>query len=176
MVIISPYARRGVFRQQTTNVSILSFMQKLWSMPPLTPLNARQNDLLSAFSFRQKPLPAPRVPVAPADTLGFHGSGGILTNIDSPSPGSALTAYLEAETGGLVLNSAVSGWVHLTLIPPHGVAVPRSFPRVLRLSHGLAHFTARFRTPGYYRIAASGPRGSKGWVTVDVGVTPDTAP
>jgi len=33
-----------------------------------------------------------------------------------------------------------------------------------------------FPAAGYYRIAASGPGGSKGWVTVDVGVTPDTAP
>ena len=73
-------------------------------------------------------------------------------------------------------SSAVSGPAQLTLIPPHGVAVPPGFPRLVRLSHGLAHFTVRFRTRGYYRIAASGPRGSKGWVTVDVGVTPDTAP
>jgi phospholipase C len=51
MIIISPYARRGVFHQQTTNVSILSFMQRLWGMPALTALNARQNDLMGAFDF-----------------------------------------------------------------------------------------------------------------------------
>ena len=58
MIIISPYARRGVYHQQTTNVSILSFMQKLWGLPALTPLNARQNDLFSAFNFSQAPLAA----------------------------------------------------------------------------------------------------------------------
>ena len=39
-----------------------------------------------------------------------------------------------------------------------------------------ANVTASFPTAGYYRITASGPNGSKGWVTVDVGVTPSTAP
>jgi phospholipase C len=34
----------------------------------------------------------------------------------------------------------------------------------------------KFPSAGYYRIAATGPRGSKGWVTVDVGVTTDTVP
>ena len=33
-----------------------------------------------------------------------------------------------------------------------------------------------FPAAGYYRIAAHGPGGSEGWVTVDVGVTPDTVP
>ena len=56
MIIISPYARKGVFHEQTTNVSILSFMQQLWGLPPLTALNARQNDLMSAFNFGQAPL------------------------------------------------------------------------------------------------------------------------
>jgi phospholipase C len=176
LIIISPYARHGVFHPQTTNMSILSFMQRLWGMPPLTPLNAQQNDLLSAFSFRQQPLPAPRVPVAPAVTIGFHGGGGLLTNIGVSRPGRSLPIYLMAETGGLVLDPAVSGWVHLTVIPPPGVAAPRGFPRVVMLRDGLAYLTARFRTAGYYRIVGYGPGGSRGWVTVDVGVTPDTAP
>ena len=85
MIIISPYARRGVFSQQTTNVSILSFLQKLWGMPALTSLNASQNNLFSAFDFGQPPLAAPSVPVAPADTIGFHGAGGILTDLGPPS-------------------------------------------------------------------------------------------
>jgi phospholipase C len=176
MIIISPYARRGVFHAVTTNVSILSFMQRMWGMPALTGLNARQNDLFSAFNFRQRPLPAPRVPVAPAVTIGFHGDGGLLTDISAPAPGRSLPIYLMAETGGLEIDTAVSGHVRLTVIPPRGVARPRGFPGVVRLSHGLAYLTARFRMAGYYRIVASGPDGSKGWVTVDVGVTPDTAP
>jgi len=176
MIIVSPYARRGVFGQQTTNVSILSFMQKLWGMPSLTPLNSAQNNLYSAFNFGQALLPAPSVPVAPADTIGFHAAGGILTDIGPASPGKKVTIYLSAETGGLVLDPALAGSVNLTLTPPAGVAVPASFPKTVTLTGGLATLTASFPRAGYYRISASGPSGSEGWVTVDVGVTPDTLP
>jgi phospholipase C len=176
MIIVSPYARKGVFHEQTTNVSILSFMQKLWGLPPLTRLNAQQNDLMSAFDFHQAPLAAPSVPVAPADTIGFHGAGGILTDIGTPSPGSSLTINLEAETGGLSLDSSVSGPVQLTLTPPPGVSAPSSFPASATLVNGQANITVKFATAGYYRIEAQGPNGSIGWVTVDVGVNPNTAP
>jgi phospholipase C len=175
-IIVSPYARPGVYHQQTTNVSILSFMQHLWGLPPLTKLNARQNDLMSAFNFRQKPLPAPNVPVAPADTIAFHGPGGILTDIANPNPGSSLTVNLEAETGGLSLDSGVNGPVTMTVTPPARVATPPGFPGSVTLASGQANFTVKFPTAGYYRIAASGPNGSQGWVTVDVGVNPNTAP
>ncbi len=151
-------------------------MQHLWGLPPLTKLNARQNDLMSAFNFRQKPLPAPNVPVAPADTIAFHGPGGILTDIANPNPGSTLTVNLEAETGGLSLDSGVTGPVTLTVTPPAGVATPPGFPSSVTLASGQANFTVKFPTAGYYRIAASGPNGSQGWVTVDVGVNPNTAP
>ena len=176
MIIISPYARKQVFHQQTTNVSILSFMQSLWGLPPLTSLNARQDNLMSAFDFRQPPLAAPTLPVAPADTIGFHGTGGILTDIGTPPVNSSLTINLEAETGGLSLDPAASGPVHLTLTPPPGVAVPSSFPASATLANGQVNFTAKFPAAGYYRIQARGPNGSVGWVTVDVGVNPNTAP
>jgi phospholipase C len=176
MVIISPYAKKGVFHQQTTNVSILSFMQALWGLPPLTALNARQNNLMSAFDFRQPPAPPPALPVAPTDTIGFHGTGGILTDIGTPSPNSSLTINLEAETGGLSLDSSVSGPVQLTLTPPPGVAAPASFPASATLVNGQAGISVKFATAGYYRIKATGPDGSLGWVTVDVGVNPNTAP
>ena len=176
MVIISPYSRHGVYHQQTTNVGILSFMQTLWGMPPLTSLNARQDNLMDAFDFHQNPLPAPSVPAAPADTIAFHGSGGILTDISAPSPGHSLTVNLEAETGGLSLDSSVNGPVALTLTPPPGVSVPSSFPSTQTLASGQVTFNVTFPVAGYYRIEASGPNGSKGWVTVDVGVTPATAP
>ena len=176
MIIISPYSRRGVFHQQTTNVSILSFMQRLWGMAPLTKLNARQNDLMSAFDFRQKPLAAPDVPIAPTDTIGFHGAGGILTDIGAPSPNSSLTINLEAETGGLSLDPSASGPVDLTVTPPSGVAAPPNFPASVTLTGGQATFSVKFPAAGYYRVAATGPDGAKGWVTVDVGVNPDTAP
>jgi phospholipase C len=176
MLIISPYSRRGVYHQQTTNVSILSFMQRLWGLAPLTSLNKRQNDLMSAFDFGQAPLPAPSVPVAPTDTLAFHGTGGILTDISNPGPGGTLAVDLMAETGGLTQDTTQNGTVGLTVTPPSGVASPPGFPSSVTMTGGLASFSVKFPTAGYYRIEATGPGGSVGWVTVDVGVTPDTAP
>jgi phospholipase C len=176
MIIISPYARPGVFHHQTTNVSILKFMQMLWGLPPLTPLNAAQDNLLAAFDFSQSPLAAPTLPVAPADTLAFHGSGGILADIGTPGVNSSLTINLEAETGGLTLDNSVSGPVALTLTPPPGVSVPSSFPTTQTLTGGQVTFSVKFPASGYWRIEAQGPDGSVGWVTVDVGVNPNTAP
>src|SRR5579872_3280642 len=163
MIIISPYARHGVYHPQTTNVSILSFMQKLWGLPALTPLNAGQNDLFSAFNFSQAPLAAPSVPAAPSDTIGFHGSGGILIDIGVTNPGRSVTINLDAETGGLVLDPTVTGAVALRLAPPPGAAVPSSFPASVTLSGGRATITVSFPSAGYWRIAATGPGGSQGW-------------
>lgn len=176
MIIISPYARKGVYHQQTTNVSILKFMQTLWNLPPLTPLNAGQNTLMSAFNFAQAPLAPPQPPAAPADTIGFHGSGGILTDIATPGVNSSLTINLEAETGGLSLDPAVNGPVTLTLTPPPGVQVPSSFPATETLVDGQVTFSVKFPASGYWRIKAQGPNGSLGWVTADVSVNPNTAP
>jgi len=176
MIIISPYARQGVYSHQTTNISILKFMQTMWGLPPLTPLNAAQDPLSSAFDFSQTPLPPPTLPVAPADTLSFHGSGGILTDIANPGVNGSLTINLEAETGGLSLDPAVSGPVTLTLTPPPGVAVPSSFPTTETLASGQVTFSVKFPSSGYWRIEAQGPNGSVGWVTVDVAVNPNTAP
>jgi phospholipase C len=176
MIIVSPYARNSVFHRQTTNVSILSFMQHLWGLPPLTKLNAKQNDLMGAFNFKQAPAAPPSLPVAPTDTIGFHGSGGILTDIGTPSAGSSLTIDLYAETGGLTLDSTVNGTVKLTVTPPAGVPVPSSIPTSVTLTGGLGSFSVKFPTAGFYRIQASGPDGSVGWVTVDVGVNANTAP
>jgi phospholipase C len=60
--------------------------------------------------------------------------------------------------------------------PPPGVASPPGFPGSVSMTSGLASFSVKFPTAGYYRIAATGPGGSVGWVTVDVGVNPSTAP
>jgi phospholipase C len=176
MTIISPYARAGVYHQQTTNMSILSFMQNLWGLPPLTTLNAKQNDLMSAFDFSQAPLPAPVLPVAPADTLGFHAPGGILTNISEPAAGKSVSVNLEAETPGLSLDSSVNGAVQLSYTAPPGVTAPASNPATVTMTAGQANFTLTFPKAGYYRVAATGPNGSLGWATVDVGTTPATAP
>ena len=92
------------------------------------------------------------------------------------SPGRSVTINLDAETGGLVLDPTATGAVALRLAPPPGAAVPSSFPASVTLSGGQATITVSFPSAGYWRIAATGPAGSHGWVTVDVGVTPDTAP
>ena len=177
MTIISPYAKPGVYHQQTTNVSILSFMQKLWGLAPLTPLNAKQNDLMSAFNFDQAPLAAPVTPVNPQDTLGFHAPGGILTNISEPGVNKPVSINLEAETPGLSLDSNVNGTVQLSVTPPPGVTVPAGTnPTSVTLSGGQANFTLKFPAAGYYRVAATGPNGDVGWATVDVATTPATAP
>jgi phospholipase C len=165
LVIVSPWARRGGYWQRSTSISILSFMQHLWNLPPLSALNATQNDLFSAFDFRQPALPAPGPPVAPADTIGFHGKTDLL-EVHAPRAGHWLTIRLEAETGGLTLDRALSGPVSLTLTPPAGVTA--SFPASVTLTGGRASLRVKFPAPGYYRIAAAGPAGSLGWTTVIV--------
>ena len=176
MLIISPYARHGIYRQQTTNVSVLSFMQKLWGLPALTSLNAGQNNLLGAFDFGQAPRPAPAVPVAPGHTIGFHGTGGILTDISPVHSGKRETINVQAQTRGLALDRSLTGTVKLTVTPPPGAVRAASVPGSVRLTGGQADVTVSFPSSGYWRITASGPGGAQGWVTVDVGVNPDTAP
>ena len=70
----------------------------------------------------------------------------------------------------------MSGPVRLSVTPPSGVSVPSSFPSSVTMTGGLASFAVKFPTAGFYRIAATGPGGSVGWVTVDVGVNANTAP
>ncbi|MBO0870934.1 MAG: hypothetical protein J2P15_20465, partial [Micromonosporaceae bacterium] len=176
LTIVSPYARPGVYHKETTNVSILAFMQKLWGLAPLTPLNKRQNDLMSAFDFDQAPLPAPVMPVAGPHALAFHNPGNILSNIAEPAPGKPVSIGLMAETPGLSLDPAVNGTVQLSITPPPGVPLPTGNPTSVTLTGGQVNFTLTFPTAGYYRVAATGPDGSLGWATVDVGTTPATAP
>jgi hypothetical protein len=56
------------------------------------------------------------------------------------------------------------------------VALPAGNPTSVTLFGGQANFSLKFPTDGYYRVAATGPDGSLGWATVDVGTTPATAP
>jgi phospholipase C len=150
-------------------------MQRQWGLPPLNSLNARQNDLSDAFDFHRAPLPAPRMPVAPADTLAFRG-GKDTSHAPVPKQGSPATFYLEANGRGLTLDPAAGGPVTLTMVPPKGTPVPADFPGSVDLSGGWASFTTTFTHPGFYRIKAEGPGGSVGWQTVDVGVNASTLP
>jgi phospholipase C len=166
MLIVSPWARRGVFGRDTTNVSVLSYLQHLWRMPALTSLNAQQDDLAAAFSYRQRPLPRPRVPVAPRDTIGFHGPH-LPDHVRLAHPHGPLRLYLDAQNGGLAVDRGVAGRVRLTVTAPRGVKV-HAFPMTTRFVAGRAMVKVTFPVPGYYRIEASGPHGSLGWVTVVV--------
>jgi phospholipase C len=170
MVIVSPYARPGVFSSQTTNMSVLSFVQHIFGLPPLNAANAVQNDLMGAFDFRQRPLPAPKLPQDPTDTVAFYDS------TYSPNPGATLTVNLQANTPALTLDSAASGPVSLKLFTPAGVSAPSGFPTTVTMTGGKVSFTTSFSTAGYYRIEAEGPDDSLGFTTVDVGVTPNTLP
>ncbi|HEV3066805.1 MAG TPA: alkaline phosphatase family protein [Streptosporangiaceae bacterium] len=167
MVIVSPWARRGAYTRRTTNISILSFMQHLWGMAALNGLNAAQNDLASAFDFRQRPLPRPRPPVAPSATIGFHGAS-LASEVRVVHPHDWLRIYLDAETTGLSLSGGISGPVSLSLSAPAGVRHPASFPARTELLDGRAMIRVRFNAPGYYRVTAAGPDGSIGWTTLVV--------
>jgi phospholipase C len=170
MVIVSPYARTGIFSEQTTNMSILSFVQHLWGLAPLTALNAGQNDLMAAFNFHQAPLAPPRVPQAPTDTIAFYDS------TYAPATGSTLTVNLRANTDALLKDPDAAGTVSLTVIPPSGGSVPSGFPSTVTMTDGKVSFKTSFKAAGYYRIEATGPHDGEGWTTVDVGVNPNTLP
>lgn len=169
-VIVSPYARKGVFSRQITNMSVLSFVQHNWTLKPLNTVNASQDNLLSAFDFSQQPLPAPNMPQAPSDTIAFYDS------TTAPGAGRTFTVNLQANTPALTADTGANGPVSLTVTTPPGVSVPSGFPQSVTLSGGKASFQASFPTAGYYRIAASVPGSALGWTTVDVGVNPNTAP
>jgi len=173
MVIVSPWVRRGVYDATTTNISVLSFIQRLWRLPPLNALNARQDDLMGAFDFSRRPLPPPALPVVPSETIGFHGAS-VLVDVGTPAPGRPLTINLQANTPGLSVDPGADGAVVLSVAPPSGVAVPPGFPSRVEMTGGTASVTLAFPHAGYYRIRARGPHGSLGWTTVDVGVGPDT--
>ncbi len=172
MVIVSPYVRPGVFTQTTSNISVLSFMQQLWGMPPLNSLNARSNDLLAAFDFQQKPLPPLNLPDVPADSLQLADPPENL----AATPSVPLTVYVQAKTPGLTLDTGLSGPVTLQAVEPTGVSAPVGMPSTVQLSGGTAAFQVTFPAIGYYRLLAQGPDGSQGWVTFDVGVSAATAP
>lgn len=66
--------------------------------------------------------------------------------------------------------------MELHVTAPPGVTPPSGNPTTVTMTGGQANFTLTFPTAGYYRVAATGPEGSLGWATVDVGTTPATAP
>lgn len=171
MVVISPWVRPRIMRATTTNMSILSFMQRLWGMPPLNRLNAMQNDLLSWFDFAGKPVQPISLPDVPRYTLQAAGPG---QNFD-PTAGVPYAISVQAKDMGLTDVTSLSGPLEVRVVGPTGVQAP-SLPSDLGLADGAATFTVTFPADGYYRLLLSGPDGSRGWVTMDVGVSNDSMP
>jgi phospholipase C len=171
MVVISPWVRPGIFHAQTTNMSILAFMDRLWGMRPLTGLVARQNDLLGMFRFSGAPIAPMALPNVPQDTIQVADQAESLT----ASPGQPLVVNVEAKTAGLTTDTGAVGAVALRVVGPEG-APNASYPKSVDLVDGTAQATLTFPTPGYWRVVAAGPNGAEGWATFDVGVNDDSMP
>lgn len=55
-LIISPYAKEGfIDHTQSEFASILKFIETVYSIPPLTPRDAKASDMMEAFDFSQSP-------------------------------------------------------------------------------------------------------------------------
>ena len=172
MVVISPYVQPGPFRQTTTNLSVLSFTQRLFGLAPLDRPNRLAPSLLQHFVFDRAPSPPTLPPVSPPDTLRMaEGTGYALSY--SGDPGSPITVNLLACDAGLDADASLTGPVTLTAAGPSG-APAATVPSTVRVTGGAASFTASFPTAGYWRIRASGRDGSVGWVTFAVGTNPNT--
>lgn len=171
MVIVSPYARRGVFGEMTTNLSVLSYLDTLFHLAPLSALQSRQNNLSRAFDYQQRPLAPPRLPVVPARTVAFFGKNP-LSDPPAEVPGRPFHILVVEQSPALV-PVAASTALSLSLTAPAGIAVPASFPRRLVLRQGRGELSAVLFHPGYYRLRASA-KGVLGYLTLAVGVGPNT--
>jgi len=171
MVVISPWVRPGIYTKQTTTMSILALMDRLWGMRPLTGLVARQDNLLGMFDFHRAPLAPVSLPDVPSDTIEVADPAENLV----ATPGVPLTVNIEAKTPGLVTDTSANGTVALSVVGPQG-APAATYPASVTLSDGVAQATLTFPTAGYWRILATGPNGAKGWSTFDVGVNDDSTP
>ena len=172
MVVISPYTRQGLITATTTNLSVLSFTQHLFGLRPLNRENALAPDLFKQFDFKRSPSAPQLPPVDPPDTLRMsEGSGFSLSY--TASPGKQITVNMLANDAGLDQDTSLSEQVNLTVTGPSG-APAATMPSTVQVSGGAASFTAKFPTAGYWRVEASGPDGSLGWVTFAVGTNANT--
>src|SRR5580700_2825289 len=145
------------------NTSLLNPNAYFDSSPAVHPVwaNANEGDVTGEIN---------NSTVAEQMAMDYQAGQGYLMDHYTVFPQDAMAAITEFGPP-----SALTGTVWPQLLPP-GVTAPSSFPASASLSGGQANITVSFPSAGYWRIGASGPGGSKGWVTVDVGVTPDTAP
>ena len=172
MVVVSPYTRRGLINETTTNLSVLSFTQRLFGLPPLDRANALAPNLFTAFDFHQAPAAPATPPVSPPDTLRMsEGTGYSLSY--TATPGRPITVNLLANDAGLDQDTSLNERISLTVTGPAG-APAATVPSGVTVSGGTASFQATFPTGGYWRVQASGPDGSVGWVTFAVATNADT--
>ncbi|HVY60881.1 MAG TPA: alkaline phosphatase family protein [Planctomycetota bacterium] len=55
-IVISPYAKRGVVKHETTEISsVLKFAETAFGLPPMTARDAQADDFTDAFDFTQAP-------------------------------------------------------------------------------------------------------------------------
>lgn len=170
MVIISPYVKPGLYNQVTTNVSILSFMEHIWHLPPLAKRDAQGNDLLNDFDFAQRPLKPISMPNVPTDTLQIadYPAESLKTKVDVP-----LTLTILAKTVGLTNDATLSGPVTLSVIAPSDTTMSAHAPKQVVMTQGKATVTYTFPASGYYRVIAHGPNGSWGITTIAVNMGPN---
>ncbi len=65
-LVISPYAKRHYISHYTYDfTSMLKFMEERFGLPPLTTRDARANDMLHCFDFKQKPISPFIIPIPP---------------------------------------------------------------------------------------------------------------
>src|SRR5436189_5835112 len=64
-LLISPYARKGyIDNTELDFTSILKFIEMNWSVAPLAERDAKANNFVSAFDFKQSPRPPEFLPLA----------------------------------------------------------------------------------------------------------------
>jgi len=170
MVVISPYTPPKLISQTTTNLSVLSFMQKLWHLPPLDATNALAPDLLNYFDFGLPPRAPQLPPAAPPATLWVTVAGA---GAYTAAVGQNVTIDLTAKTPGLDLDRALNGAATISVTGPPGAPAAKVAAAV-KLRDGAGWFDARLPADGYWRIKAVGPEHTPGWATIGVGVNANT--
>jgi phospholipase C len=172
MEVISPYTAPEFISQTTTNLSVLSFMQKLWHLRPLDTTNALAPDLFQYFNFGLRPRPPQLPPAAPPATLRVTVTGPGAGSYTA-AVGQAITVDLTAETPGLDPDPALNGAVTISVAGPPGAPAAK-MPAVVKLRDGAGWFNTRLPADGYWRIKAVGPEHAPGWATISVGVNANT--
>ena len=157
MVVISPYIPHRLITQTTTNLSVLSFMQKLWHLAAAgRRATCRALTCFQLLRFRPRPRPPELPPAAPPAThkpqVTGPGAYYYTAPLDQP-----VTITLAAETPGLTPDVALNGPVGLSVTGPPGA--PRAVvPRTVLIKGGSGWFRPGSRLRGTGASRRSGRR------------------